>query len=317
MKRCIKCETEKEDEHFRYGKVMRTDCRECHNAWRREAAKKHKAEGEKIKKTCTECKEEKNGTSFAYGFNICKKCKSERDKEEKHRASETDPPKTCTKCEKNQAAEEFRYQSNVCRGCEKERLYEWRKANPDKFKDICKSYRSKDDSKVKRSKYLRDRYATDMNFRLEKLYRNRIRMFIKGGIKKGNEKYKEMLGCSWDTLRAWLEQNMVEGMSWDNYGTVWHVDHTMPCAIFDFTVEENVKTCFNWSNLSPLFGPENISKSAKLDMSLVASVKEKARAFILSHLDEILADSLPADIRGCVPSAVLDTKESVKAGAGV
>lgn len=322
MKRCIKCDKEKDDECFRYGKVMRTDCRDCHNEWRREAAKKHKADGEKIKKSCTECKIEKTGTSFAYGLNICKKCKSERDKEEKHRASESDPPKTCVKCEKEQAATEFRYQSRVCLGCEKSRLYEWRKTNPEKFKDLCKSYRSKDESKVKRSKYLREKYADDMNFRLEKLYRNRVRNFIKGGSKKGNEKYKEMLGCSWDTLRAWLEHNMVEGMTWENYGTVWHVDHTMPCAIFDFGVEENIKSCFNWSNLAPMFGPENLSKSDKLNMTLVASQKQKAIAFIKEHKGEILTDSLPAELRGSIApegdeSVVLDTKAPAKAGAGV
>ena len=320
MKRCIKCDKEKDDECFRYGKVMRTDCRECHNAWRREAAKKHKETGEKVKKTCNECKEEKLGTAFAYGFNICKKCKSERDAEDKHRASVTDPPKTCVKCDKSHAADRFRYQSNVCLDCEKERLYEWRKANPDKFKEICATYRGKSDYREKQNTYKKARYATDTNFKLQTLYRSRVRCFIKGGIKKGNEKYMEMLGCSWDMLRAWLERNMSEGMTWENYGSTWHVDHTMPCAVFDFSIEENIKSCFNWSNLAPMFGSENMSKSDKINMALVAAQKEKARAFIKDNLGEILTDSLPADLREELVSnetVVLDTKEPAKAGSGV
>jgi hypothetical protein len=315
-RKCKKCEVEKKDECFQYGKVMRTECRDCHNKWRREAAKKYKEKAVTLKKTCTDCKAEKPGSDFAYSLLICKACKSQRDKEEKHRATTDDPPKTCTKCEKEQPAPEFRYQSNVCLSCEKARLYEWRKENPDKFKELCKKYRTKPEKKEKRAKYLKDKYTDDMNFRLEHLYRSRVRLFIKGGIKKGNAKYKAMLGCSWDTLRAWLESNFAEGMTWDNYGTVWHVDHAMPCSVFDFTIEENAKVCFNWSNLSPMIGSENISKSNKIDMAFVASIKEKALVFMKSHRKEILADSLPADMRRVYESEVLDTKVTPKGGAG-
>jgi len=312
MKTCVKCDKEKDDEQFRYGKVTRTECRECHNLWRREAAKKHKEQGDKIKKKCTKCDVEKSGSAFAYGLNICKKCKSENDKEENHRSTDKDPPRTCSKCVKEQPATKFRYQSNICLECEKKRLYEWRKDNPDKFKNICKNYRSKSDYREKQNTYTKKRYDSDENYKLLILYRSRIRKYIRGGSKSGHEKYKEILGCSWDTLRKWLSQNMVEGMTWDNYGSVWHIDHTMPCSVFDFTEPENIKSCFNWSNLAPMFGLENISKSDKINMALVASYKIKARTFIEENLSEILTDSLPADLRESVKVCefgVLDTKE--------
>jgi hypothetical protein len=311
---CIKCGTEKDDAQFQYGKARRNTCRECHNKWRREAKEKYEKSAETIKKTCTECNEEKKGTEFAYSSLVCKKCTSERDKEENNRPAPDAPPKTCSKCNKEQSAMQFRYHSMTCATCEKEKLYEWRKKKPEKFKDLCKKYRSKDESKEKRATYLRDKYASDMNFRLEKLYRNRVRLFIKGGVKHGKAKYEEMLGCSWDTLREWLQSNFAEGMTWENYGTEWHVDHTMPCAIFDFTEQENVRTCFNWSNLSPMFGPENISKSDKVNMTLVLKLKEKARAFIVTHSQQILTEALPTDLR--VSFGVLDTKVSVKADTG-
>ena len=76
---CKKCEVEKEDECFQYGKVMRTECRDCHNEWRREAAKKYKEKAATLKKTCTDCKTEKPGSAFAYSLLICKECKSERE----------------------------------------------------------------------------------------------------------------------------------------------------------------------------------------------------------------------------------------------
>jgi hypothetical protein len=314
VRNCIKCNKEKDDIHFQYGKATRNTCRECHNKWRREAKERYAKEADKITKTCTECKLEKPGTQFPYSSLVCKQCASELSKEENHRPAPDAPPKTCSKCKKEQPAVEYRYHSNTCLTCEKERLYVWRKENPEKFKKICKTYREKDDKREQRKSYLRDKYATDMNYRLESLYRCRVRGFIKGTVKKGKEKYETMLGCSWDTLREWLESNFAEGMNWENYGTVWHVDHTMPCAIFDFTIEENVKACFNWSNLAPMIGSENISKSDKVNMTLVASIKEKARKFIVTHQQQILTDSLPADLRA--EFGVLNTKVSVKTDTG-
>lgn len=313
-RKCKKCEVEKDDSQFQYGKATRHTCKECHNKWRREAKEKYVKDADTIVKTCAECKQEKAGTQFPYSSLVCKPCTSERDKEANNRPTPDAPPKTCSKCEKEQPAVEYRYHSNVCLACEKERLYVWREANPEKFKKICKTYREKDDTKENRAIYLRTKYTTDMNYRLEKLYRNRIRGFIKGGAKRGKEKYESILGCSWDTLREWIESNFTDSMNWENYGTVWHVDHTMPCAIFDFTIEENVKTCFNWSNLSPMIGSENISKSDKVNMTLVMNIKEKARKFIVTHQKHILTDSLPADLQ--VEFGVLNTKVSVKADTG-
>ena len=315
MRTCVKCEVEQDDAQFIYGKVTRTDCRSCHNKARREAATKYKEKAKTIKKTCTECKKELCGSKFAYSLAICKSCKSERDKEENHKPAADAPPKTCGKCIKEQPAKEFRYQSKICLTCEKDRLYEWRKENPDKFKEICKTYREKDENKVKRKDYLRNKYHADMNFRLERLYRTRVRYFIKGGTKTGKEKYETLLGCSWDTLRLWLESNFVDGMNWENYGTVWHIDHTMPCSVFDFYIEENRKVCFNWTNLFPMFGSENLSKSAKIDMVLITKNKEKARNFLKSHSDLILTESLPSEYIGS-ESGVLDTKVPLKDGTG-
>jgi len=282
---------------------------------RREAAKKYKEKSEKIKKTCTACKKEMGGSKFAYSLATCKSCKSERDKEEHHKPAADAPPKTCGKCEKEQPAKEFRYQSKVCLTCEKTRLYEWRKENPEKFKEICKTYREKDDYREKQNAYKRKRYESELNYKLQTLYRNRVRQFIKGGEKKGKQKYEALLGCSWDTLRQWIESNFVDGMDWGNYGTLWHIDHTMPCSVFDFAIEENRKVCFNWTNLFPMFGEDNLSKSAKIDMVLITKNKEKARTFLTTHKDLFVTESLPNEYVSS-ETGVLDTKVPLKDGTG-
>lgn len=61
-------------------------------------------------------------------------------------------------------------------------------------------------------------------------------------------------------LRAHLEPQFKPGMTWENYGSVWHVDHIKPCALFDFTNPVEVEACFALSNLQPLWAEENKSK---------------------------------------------------------
>ena len=150
-----------------------------------------------------------------------------------------------------------------------------------------------------------------MNYRLEHLYRCRVRQFIKTG--NGKAKYEALLGCSWDTFRVWIESNFVGEMTWENYGT-WHIDHTMPCSVFDFAIEENRKVCFNWSNLFPMIGEENISKSNKIDMALVTKNKQIARDFMKTHQDLIMTESLPADLAS--ESEVLATNVLLKDNTG-
>lgn len=53
-------------------------------------------------------------------------------------------------------------------------------------------------------------------------------------------------------------------MTWDNFGSVWHIDHVFPCAAYDLTIEENKRKVFHYTNLQPLFKRENIIKSDKV-----------------------------------------------------
>ena len=37
----------------------------------------------------------------------------------------------------------------------------------------------------------------------------------------------EYLGCNIETFKQHIEQELTEGMSWENYGE-WHIDHKIP-----------------------------------------------------------------------------------------
>lgn len=72
----------------------------------------------------------------------------------------------------------------------------------------------------------------------------------------------ELIGCTVEQLRIHLEDQFLPGMSWENYGE-WEVDHRRPCGSFDLREEAQQRECFHYSNLQPMWAPDNASKGAK------------------------------------------------------
>jgi hypothetical protein len=60
--------------------------------------------------------------------------------------------------------------------------------------------------------------------------------------------YLDLLGCSIEALKEYLEFKFKRGMRWDNYGD-WHIDHILPCCSFDLSNPEQQRQCFHWTNL--------------------------------------------------------------------
>lgn len=312
---CNECKVEKKSSEF--GKGRKT-CKDCCNLKRREYAKDVKTKAPTEVKTCKSCNSEKAGTEFAVGSGICRTCFSEKNKEANNRPSETAPPKTCRKCGTEKPATEFRHQEATCKTCCKEKLYEWREENKEKFLQLCKKYRDKENTKEKRNEYLTKKYREDVVYKLDKLYRNRVRQCIKKKHYPKNTQfdYVKLLGCSWEILIEWLEFNMNESMTWDNYGSYWHVDHVLPVSSFDFAKEEDRSLCFNWSNLMPLEGIENIKKSAKILPNMVSHARKQAMEFLVETAHTILTDPLPEELKFLVTSGVLATKVETKESTG-
>jgi len=73
----------------------------------------------------------------------------------------------------------------------------------------------------------------------------------------------DLIGASPSFVMGYLEAKFTEGMTWENYGHGWHVDHILPCCSFDLTKEEEQKKCFHYSNLQPLWAEDNLKKGGK------------------------------------------------------
>ena len=103
----------------------------------------------------------------------------------------------------------------------------------------------------------RKRYRTNINARMSANIRRRILDALKGRSK--SESTIHLLGCSILQLRAHLEAQFRDGMTWDNYGK-WHIDHRKACSRFDLSDPEAQSKCFHFSNLQPLWAYENVRK---------------------------------------------------------
>lgn len=135
----------------------------------------------------------------------------------------------------------------------------WKEENKDHLIQYRKS-RKKEANEVYR-KYKKERYHKDPVFRLKCNLRRTVSQLFSG--KRKSKKTLEMLGCSFEEAKAYIEAKFKPGMSWDNYGK-WHIDHIVPLSSGK-NEEELIKIC-HYSNLQPLWALENILKSNKMPL---------------------------------------------------
>ena len=141
----------------------------------------------------------------------------------------------------------------------KQKSNEYRAANRDKSRAWDKKYR--DANKAKINDKLRERRRSDPMLRLKDAIRGSIRAYL-GSKKTRRGSTFEIVGCTPDFLRGHLERQFKDGMTWENYGSHWHVDHRIPLASGNSADE--IKGLSHWTNLQPLEALENIIKSDKI-----------------------------------------------------
>lgn len=148
----------------------------------------------------------------------------------------------------------------------------YQKKNRAKLTKLSREWREKnrEEQTIKRRLYERHKAKTDHTYRLTKNLRRRVYSVLNGKNKSAST--LELIGCTVDELKVYLEGMFEDWMNWENYGAYtvngvrsWVVDHIKPCASFDLSQPEQQRACFNYKNLQPLCGRENLVKGDKLD----------------------------------------------------
>ena len=127
-----------------------------------------------------------------------------------------------------------------------------------------------DHYKAMRAACMRNRYASDIQYRVTSALRLRVLQAIKKcGVAK-SAFTQELLGCTYEEARQHLALQFQPGMSWENHGE-WEIDHIRPCASFDLADPAQQRECFNYTNLQPLWRRENRQKKDRLDWDPAAA----------------------------------------------
>ena len=109
--------------------------------------------------------------------------------------------------------------------------------------------------------------------------------FNSQNVRKTNKTF-DLLGCSHSFFKRWINHQLYGNMTLENYGTVWQLDHCLPIASFNLLDENDMKNCFNWVNLRPMFSNENNSKKDKIDNRLYLMQEVKAKCFLKLNNDQ-------------------------------
>ncbi len=185
---------------------------------------------------------------------ICSKCKVEKEI--------TDFPKDknrpdgyyvyCKECRK------VSYQLNFQKIKEKSKLYYYntKEKKYDSILERNRLWRKNNPS------YATDRKKIDPTFKLIKNMRRRLNRFISFTYFTKRSTTINLIGCTPNELKVFLEKKFKVNMSWENYGE-WHIDHIIPLSSAK-TEEDLYKLC-HYTNLQPLWAKDNLSKSNKLD----------------------------------------------------
>jgi hypothetical protein len=142
-----------------------------------------------------------------------------------------------------------------------EQRKQYRQDNIEKIKLAHKTYRQ--NNKDKLNKYYQLKAKNDLNYKLARNIRSRIKVTIKENRKTKSS--LELLGCSLEQVRQHIESQFQEGMSWSNWSFYgWHIDHIRPISSFDLSDPIQQKQCFHYTNLQPLWAKDNLAKGNKI-----------------------------------------------------
>ena len=148
---------------------------------------------------------------------------------------------------------------------EREKARNWAKANPEKVRDHRrKRFQANPEKEDRYRRESHQRLKENPIYRLIRACRSRITKALRGRDKSART--QELIGCTWEKLRAHIESQFTKGMHWNNRGFgpgKWNVEHEKPFALFPNLTPKEQKIVCNWRNLRPMWSKKNLKKGGK------------------------------------------------------
>lgn len=182
----------------------------------------------------------------------------------------------CNKCGKVKDIKEYRKCSinkcgtkGICKSCKNDqgKIY-WSKKiqdiefkqkhlnRQDKYKEKKLEYQKKYDkeNKEKKLQWTKNYYNSNPSAKAIQLVRTRIWHALKSKYKNKEQSTLELLGCSAEEYKLYLEEQFDKNMTWENHGDYWEIDHIIPL---------NVGGDFHYTNTRPLEKSANKRRKRK------------------------------------------------------
>jgi len=118
----------------------------------------------------------------------------------------------------------------------------WCENNKEHLSEYQKRYREEHKGRLneQQKQYLKNRYSADLEFKLKGNIRGRIYKALRSQLNNGQKSActQELLGISMDKYIRWIEFQLKDGWTWDNWGSDFHIDHVYPLAKHDLSKKE-------------------------------------------------------------------------------
>lgn len=88
----------------------------------------------------------------------------------------------------------------------------------------------------------------------------------------------------------YINSKLLDGMTLENFGSVWGIDHVVPVELFDLNNEDDLRLCYHFINIIPMFNNDNRFKGGSVHFSVILldnnikKEKEKTNQNILLKL---------------------------------
>lgn len=236
-------------------------------------------------KICKKCNEEKIISLFGVdkkrndGFNIwCKSCISLYHLENKikkqiyYLENKSQINQRCSEYRENNK-EKLKEYSELYRKENFEKVQNYYINNKEKLKEYSRKNKKEtnfkhkciEEKKESVKDYKRNRYKNDILFRLKSLMRRKINGYLIENNYKKNNKSIDVLGCTIEEFKLYLESKFEPWMTWENQGNpkdgiiefnkTWDIDHIIPLS--SVKTEEEIIKLNHFTNLQPLCSKYN------------------------------------------------------------
>ena len=154
---------------------------------------------------------------------------------------------------------------------QRERIRKWSIANPEKIREYARKQRIENPERKRASDRrwglshpdrVREKARRRRALHPEvTMMRNMIQKMLRIASFSKISRTRQYIGCTSGFLRNHLEEQFLPGMTWENHGNEWEVDHIVPLSWWDIKNHpEHLFEASHWTNLQPMWKKENMYK---------------------------------------------------------